>query len=69
MVKLDIITSLFFFIFNDFTAISKAAVPLETAIPKSLPIYLDNFCSNSLTCLPSDEIQPSFIEFTINFIS
>ena len=44
IVKLGIIISSFFFIFNDFIAISNAAVPLETAIEepaKFVEQYLD----------------------------
>ena len=37
--NVGIITSSFLFKFNDFKAISRAAVPLETAIPNFLLLY------------------------------
>ena len=37
-----IITSLPLFKFNDFIAISRAAVPLETAMPYNLLLYFEN---------------------------
>ena len=58
--KAGIITSEFFFKFNDFIATSKAAVPLDTAIPYFLSLNLEKLFSNSLTNFPSDEIQLVF---------
>ena len=55
--KAGIITSDFFFKLRDFKAISRAAVPLETATPNFLELNLENSFSNSLTNFPSDEIQ------------
>ena len=60
--KAGIITSEFFLRFKDFKPTSKAAVPLETAIPYFLELNLANLYSNSLTNLPSEEIQFVFRE-------
>ena len=58
--KVGIITSSPLFRFNDLRAISKAAVPLETAIPYFLLIYLENSFSNFFTKDPSEDIHPCF---------
>ncbi|MCX6041184.1 MAG: hypothetical protein NTV69_08630 [Caldilinea sp.] len=53
-------TSEFFFKFKDFTAISNAAVPLETVTPNFLLLKEEKFLSNNFTNFPSEEIQ--FVE-------
>jgi hypothetical protein len=55
--KEGIKTSEFFFKFKDFTAISNAAVPFETATPNFLLLKEEKFFSNNFTNLPSDENQ------------
>ena len=62
-----IITSEPFLRLSDFKATSKAAVPLETAIPYFLKLNLENFFSKSLTNLPSDEIQLVLKNYKIFF--
>ena len=64
-----IITSDLAFKFNDLIAISSAAVPLETAIPYFLVLYLEKFFSKSLTNLPSEEIQFVLIHFNTLYFS
>ena len=69
--KDGIITSEFFFKFKDFKATSRAAVPLETAMPYFLELNLENFFSNSLTNFPSEDIQFVFkhlITFCFSFL-
>ena len=60
IVKFGIKTSSFFLIPKALTAISKAAVPFETATEYFLSIYCENFFSNFCTSGPFDEIQPFF---------
>ena len=55
--KEGIITSSPLFRFSDLIVISRAAVPLETAIPYILLLYLEKAFSNLLTYLPSEDIQ------------
>ena len=69
MVKFGIITSSFFFIPNALMAISKAAVPFETAIECFLFTFFENLFSKIFTSGPSDEIQPFFKTLLIDFIS
>ena len=69
IVKFGIITSSSFFIPIAFIAISKAAVPFETAIEYFRSTYLENFSSNFLTFGPSDEIHPSFKDLLTLLIS
>ena len=45
------------------SAISKAAVPFDTAIECFLLINLEKFASKIFTSGPSDEIHPFFITF------
>ena len=47
--NVGIMISLFFLKFSAFKAISKAAVPLETATPYFLSLYLQKLSSNFLT--------------------
>ena len=54
---------------RDFNATSRAAVPLDTAIPYFLLLNLENFFSNSFTYLPSDEIHPVCKHLLTNFFS
>ena len=61
--KFGMIISLSDLRFKLFTDISKAADPLETAIPYFLPIYFYNFFSKNFTSGPSDEIHPEEIDF------
>ena len=57
IVKLGINISSFFLTSKAFTAISKAAVPLETATEYFLFTFLENFFSNNFTSGPSEEIH------------
>ena len=57
IVKLGIITSSFFLIPKALIAISKAAVPFDTAIEYFLLTFFENLFSKVLTSGPSDEIH------------
>ena len=65
--KAGIMTSESFFKFNDLIATSKAAVPLLTAVPYFLLLYLAKSFSNNFTNLPSEEIQLVEIHSLIYF--
>ena len=60
IVKLGIITSSFFLIPKALIAISKAAVPFETAIENFLLTFFENSFSKIFTSGPSEEIQLFF---------
>ena len=62
IVKFGINISSFFLIPKAFTAISKAAVPLETATEYFLFIFFENLFSNDFTSGPSDEIHLFLIQ-------
>ena len=69
IVKLGTIISSFFFKSNDLIAISKAAVPLDTATEYFCLILFENFLSKDSTSGPSEEIQPFFKTVLTDFIS
>ena len=60
IVKLGIIISSFLFSSKLFTAISRAAVPLETAQANFLLTNLASLFSNNLIFFPDEDIQPFF---------
>ena len=69
IVKLGIITSSPFFIPTAFNAISKAAVPLETATEYFLFINLENFSQIFLPQVHPKKSIPFFITFETLFMS
>ena len=55
--------------FKAFNAISKAAVPFDTAIENFLENFFENVFSKIFTSGPSDEIQPFFRTLLTDSIS